>query len=177
MSLRLIKPNRHHVPSYRKALKEWPWSGINPDFIVALRKGLSELIARVKNTRLKDFHRNRKPQFLEFWLVDGRRYLGTFQIRNYLAHGPEVPKHLASHLYFDIRSSCRGKGNGNEILRLGLKKARIAGFRKVIAVTAANNLRCQAVLVKNGGRLIGRGRTVNGQYQLLKYRFDLRAGT
>ena len=60
-------------------------------------------------------------------------------------------KHLGGHIGYGIAPQFRGKGYGNEILRLLLNKADEIGIEKVLVTVRLDNIASQAVALANGG--------------------------
>lgn len=85
------------------------------------------------------------------WLVSGQKYIGTIIIRH-KARG-RVPE-IASHFYYEIRPSERGKGYGSIILRLGLVEARRLGIKHPIVACDEQNISSLKVIQTNGGVLL-----------------------
>ena len=56
-----------------------------------------------------------------------------------------------SQIFYKIRKDYRGKGYGNIILNLGLKKAKELGFDKIRVNCDNNNIPSKKAIIKNGG--------------------------
>jgi len=84
----------------------------------------------------------------EFWLVDGKEYIGRINIRHRLTEHLEKN---GGHIGYDIRPSQRGKGYGNLILKLGLEKAKEIDISRVLLICNEDNSASRKVIEKNGG--------------------------
>lgn len=143
MKLRLVFPNRKYLNSFIAASREGRPSRadhrpkITMEYIKHMRaaaRGLGLANGEVART--------------EYWLVDGKRYLGRIQIR----HKPSGSHPaIKSHIYYEIRSRQRGKGYGTNMLALGLAKARKLGMKRLIAACDESNAASRQVIEKNGG--------------------------
>lgn len=88
-----------------------------------------------------------------FFLVDDinpSRILGMINIRHKL--NQSLLEH-GGHIGYGIRPTERGRGLGNEILRLGLEKAKLLGIERVLLTCYADNPASAKVMVKNGAQL------------------------
>ena len=59
----------------------------------------------------------------------------------------------SGNFYYAIRMSERGKGYGNKILGLGIKKFKEWGYSKIYGVSSENNIISSKVIEYNGGIL------------------------
>jgi predicted acetyltransferase len=134
----LVPPDKKYSDSFLEALTEEGRDLVDVETYVLHMKDA----ARGENLSKGEVARH------EYWLVDKSRYLGKIQIR----HEPKgrVPE-IASHVYYEIRRSMRGKGYGNLILKEGLKKAKELGFPELVVSVDENNLASITVIEHNGG--------------------------
>ncbi len=73
-----------------------------------------------------------------FWLVrNGERILGCSRLRHALT---SLLSHQGGHIGYDIRPNERGKGYGNLLFALTLRKARELGFREVLVTADEANV-------------------------------------
>ena len=86
----------------------------------------------------------------EYWLVDGGEYIGHVRIRHRLT---EHLREIGGHIGYDIRPGKRGRGYGNKILELALKKAKEMGIEKVRITCDVDNVPSRKIIEKNGGML------------------------
>jgi predicted acetyltransferase len=85
-----------------------------------------------------------------FWLVRGRRILGTIRIRHELTGELTV---LGGHIGYDVRPCERGKGHATRMLALALAEARRLGLRRALLTCSKANAASAAVIRRNGGLL------------------------
>lgn len=148
-SVWLEAPSRRYLASYRTALAE---SGRVVDDDDA--RALSEV------------GRSTVPAST-FWLVNGSDYVGTITIRH-SAKGRV--REIASHLYYEVRPSMRGKGYGTLLLKLGIEKSAGLGMRELILAVSDENAPSRRVAERNGAQLFKRVHTPDRAGQTLLYR-------
>ncbi len=85
--------------------------------------------------------------YTEYWLVDDCEFIGRASVR----HRLEGHLKITGHIGFDVRPSRRGKGYGNEILRLALQKAKDFGLKRVLLSHDIRNTASRKIIEKNGG--------------------------
>ena len=101
-----------------------------------------------------DLKPNLVPQ-TTYWLVkDGTTIVGESRLRHALT--PDL-KLEGGHIGYVIRPSQRLQGNGKEILRLTMRKAKEMGFDKVLVTCDKDNIGSSKIIVANGGILDGEG--------------------
>lgn len=83
-------------------------------------------------------------------LVDNNRLIGFLDIRHYLN---ENLIKLGGHIGYSIRPSERLKGYGNEILKMGIKKAKSMGIDKILLTAHKDNIGSNIIIKNNGGVL------------------------
>lgn len=89
-----------------------------------------------------------KVPYTTFWLyVDGVP-VGFGSVRHFLT---EALSRVGGHIGYGIAPQFRGKGYGNEILRLLLNKAHEIGIEKVLVTVHLDNVASKAVALANGG--------------------------
>ncbi|MHB0865320.1 MAG: GNAT family N-acetyltransferase [Minisyncoccota bacterium] len=86
----------------------------------------------------------------EYWLQENGKYLGRIQIRK--TPSGRFPD-IASHVYYEIRPSEKGKGYGTAILALGLGKARDLNMSSLVVACDAANVASRKIIEHNGGVL------------------------
>jgi predicted acetyltransferase len=107
-----------------------------------------------------------------FELVSEGKIVGTIQIRHKVSHSPEVPIECASHVYYEIEEKERGKGYGNDILRLGKEKAKELGLKNLIVICLDDNIPSKKIIEANVGVLVGTCITAKDK-RMLKYQIEL----
>ena len=97
--------------------------------------------------------------------------LSYVQVRHQISDGIGVPNDCASHIYYEINPSERGRGYGTEALKLALTEARKVGIRPIIVTCNENNLISKKIIESNGGLYEGSCETKNNE-RILRYRFE-----
>lgn len=162
--LRLVLPQKKYARSYVQALKELKKVSQNVDLINEEIKNADKHIKKIQFERRHKIPNNTN----EFWLVDGKEYIGTIQIR----HKPSGKyPNLRSHIFYEIRPSKYHKGYGTLILKLGLRKAIELGFKSITIVCRQTNNFSKKIIEKNSGQFIRNVNTPEGTY--LKYIINL----
>ena len=106
-----------------------------------------------------------------FWLVsDNSRVLGCSRLRHYLAGDL---KYEGGHIGYDIRPSERRKGYGALVLKLTLEKARQIGLERVLITCHADNIACQRIIERNGGKFASQIIPRQGGKPIRRYWIDL----
>ena len=93
-----------------------------------------------------------------YWLYDNELPVGTGRLRHYLN---DSLKKDGGHIGYAISYPHRGKGYGNEILRLLLIEAQEMGIDEVHIGANKDNERSNKVILANGGRLCRETETKN----------------
>ena len=83
-----------------------------------------------------------------YWLYADGVPVGFGKLRHCLT---DALKREGGHIGYCIAPQYRGKGYGNEILRLLLKEARAMGIDRALVTVRLGNLASQAVALANGG--------------------------
>ena len=83
-----------------------------------------------------------------FWLYADGVPVGFGKLRHFLT---DALRKEGGHIGYGIAPQYRGKGYGNEILRLLLREARIRGIEKALVTIRPGNAASLAAAVKNGG--------------------------
>jgi predicted acetyltransferase len=90
----------------------------------------------------------------EYKLFNGEKEIGFIQIRHKPSVSSSLPKDMASHIYYEIKESERGKGYGNVILDLAKIEARNIGLSEILLSVWEDNLPSKKIIEKSGGQLI-----------------------
>lgn len=96
--------------------------------------------------------KDRISWFLSVRKSDGR-IVGACCLRHRLEYDDDDPE-FASNIGYSVRPSERGKGYGNEQMRLLLEEARKAGLDRVRVICVDSNEKSRKVILNNGGRYI-----------------------
>ena len=83
-----------------------------------------------------------------FWLYDDGMPVGFGSVRHFLT---DALRKAGGHIGYGIAPAYRGKGYGNEILRLLLIEAKMRGIDRALVTIHKDNAASQAVALKNGG--------------------------
>lgn len=83
-----------------------------------------------------------------FWLYDGETPVGFGSVRHFLT---DALRKVGGHIGYGIAPAYRGRGYGNEILRLLLIEAKKRGIDRVLVTIHKDNAASRAVALKNGG--------------------------
>lgn len=83
-----------------------------------------------------------------FWLYADGVPVGFGSVRHFLT---DALRKAGGHIGYGIAPAFRGKGYGNEILRLLLIEARKRGIGRALVTIHKDNLASRAVALKNGG--------------------------
>jgi len=86
-----------------------------------------------------------------FWLYCDSAPVGIGRVRHYVN---EALKENGGHIGYAIASPYRGKGYGNEILRLLLIECKNMGIDEVLIDAYNHNEPSNKVICRNGGRLV-----------------------
>jgi predicted acetyltransferase len=90
----------------------------------------------------------------EYTLFDGKEEVGFVQIRHKPSVSFPLPQDMASHIYYEIKVSERGKGYGNIILNLTKIEAQKIGLKEILLSVWESNFPSVKSIVKNGGSLL-----------------------
>lgn len=100
----------------------------------------------------------------QFWLIiDGGGYIGDVDIRHRLN---ESLKRYGGHIGYKIRPSCRRRGYGSLIGKLGIEEARRLGIGDILITCDDDNIGSYKIIEANGGLL--RDRIDNGRGALTR---------
>jgi len=88
-----------------------------------------------------------------FWLVDGVEIVGIVSLRHKLN---DFLAREGGHIGYEIVPSQRGKGYGNKILELSLRKAKEMGFTRILIASDDDNVASWKIMEKNGGKSAGK---------------------
>jgi len=85
-----------------------------------------------------------------YWLYDGGTPVGFGKLRHRLN---DALLENGGHIGYAVSALHRGRGCGNELLRLLLLEARALGIPEALITVDKANVRSNRVVVSNGGRL------------------------
>jgi len=172
--LRLLHPHTKYIKSVFEAHREqYQHKEITKEIWEEIKVEIKDPAAFVKTIKDKSAGKGLAPNqlpFMRFWLIDGDEYIGTLRLSRHIS--PQM-KYREGHIGYQIRTSQRKKGYGYKILRLGLNRARKIGLKKVHINCSKDNIASQAIIEKNGGRLINVKNQPDGDTNSLYYVVDL----
>jgi predicted acetyltransferase len=168
-ALRLVRPSLELLPEYAAAL-ERGWSPDNIREDEAAREELQRIrgdpvkfIAQLDDPEAKGDPVSlpdgsvvpRLPGFRR-WLWDGS-FCGSIGFR-WQPGTSQLPAHVLGHIGYAIVPWRRGRGYAKKALALLLPETREKGLSYVELIIDPENIPSQAVILANGGKLIGRFR-------------------
>ena len=106
------------------------------------------LIAKQRDSEQEGIVDGWKVPYTTFWLYVNGVPVGFGSVRHFLT---EALSKVGGHIGYGIAPQFRGKGYGNEILRLLLNEAKEIGIEKVLVTVHLDNIASQAVALANGG--------------------------
>ena len=91
-----------------------------------------------------------------YWLYENQFPIGIGKIRHRLTDASRVN---GGNIGYSVRPTCRGKGHGNEILKLLLNEAKHICMDEILLTVDKGNYASRSVVEANGGVLVNE----NGQ--------------
>ena len=154
-NIRLIKPHMSYISSYRAAILEYRAHGVE-DFAypkVATKREVAAYFDKVDNFRRGiDVPPGYVPGS-SFWLVDGRHYLGSGDVRHYLN---DSLRRLGGNIGYSIRPAAWGLGLGTRQLAMLLDEAALLRICRPIVTCFDANIASVRIIEKNGGVLLNK---------------------
>ncbi len=151
MTLKLILPKIgclsgvcEAVAEYKAAPSKFEINAVNK-MIVAADTNYTEYFATTENDRLGVGLASGRVAHTVFWLVDGDKYIGTFDLRHELTPALEQ---VGGHIAYQIRPSEQHKGYASAGLKLCLQKALEMGIDKVLLTCEESNVASYTVIHK-----------------------------
>lgn len=108
------------------------------------------LLKKERDSERENLEDGWKVPSTTFWLYADGVPVGFGVVRHFLT---DALRKAGGNIGYGIAPQYRGKGYGNEILRLLLKEANKKGLEKVLITIHLDNLPSQAVALANGGVL------------------------
>ena len=106
------------------------------------------LITKQKDSEQEGIVDGWKVPSTTFWLYANGVPVGFGNVRHFLT---DALSKAGGHIGYGIAPRFRGKGYGNEILRLLLNQAKAIGIKKALVTVHLDNIASQAVALANGG--------------------------
>ena len=152
-NIRLIQPHMSYMDSYRGAVKEYYVRDVE-DFAypkVSTKRAAAAYLRRVENFRRGiDIPRGYVPSS-GFWLVDGRHYLGSGDVRHYLN---DNLRRLGGNIGYSINPLFWRLGLGTLQLALLLEEAVKLHITNPVVTCFDENIPSAKIIEKNGGVLM-----------------------
>lgn len=152
---RLILPDAAFKDSYADALQEGLGeTAATADEIAWVREDFTDWL-RAENDMsrriiLADGREIARVPFTTLWLVMGQTFIGRVNIRH------QINEHLekqGGHIGYAIRTTARGKGYGQLILKLTLPEAKKLGLSRALLTCDDDNTASIRIIEKAGGTL------------------------
>ena len=151
-NLHLVQPCRQYMESFQAAILEYMAFRVE-DFAYPKLDRRRDVRAYFKN--LENFRKGKVAAHLvpssAFWLVDGKNYLGSGDVRHRLN---DKLRRLGGNIGYSIRPAAWRQGLGSLQLSLLLKEAKKLEIKKPIITCYDDNVASAKVIEKNGGVLI-----------------------
>ena len=106
------------------------------------------LAAKQRESEAEELMDGWKVPSTTFWFYDGETPVGFGSVRHFLT---DALRKVGGHIGYGIAPQFRGRGYGNEILRLLLIEAKKRGIDRALVTIHKDNLASRAVALKNGG--------------------------
>lgn len=172
MARTLIRPQLHLRDSYREYIREL---GEEERYPFPLDFHYSDFEALLE--RLESFETGQDlPEGYvassTFWLVEGGELIGVSNLRHTLS--PAI-RRCGGHIGLGIRPSWRGRGLGNELMRLTIQEAWARGIEEIHIHCHKSNAASSRIIKSNGGVL--HSEIEHGHPPKIVQRFVVRAPT
>ena len=152
--LKLVEPNEMYLNQYIEAYflsKEKIQQGKMKAFDLMFVNPEENILAKLEKRKSPDRLKFGKVPWYEFFLVDDNIFIGVVTIR--LDLNDELLNN-GGNIGYGISPKFWNKGYGNQVLKLGLIKAKEMGLTKVALVTCdVDNIASAKIIEKNGGVL------------------------
>ncbi len=149
MSLQLVLPDRLYLPSVREAINEYKAAPSEFEIhavskmIAAADNDFADYFMQVENERRGINIASGYVAHTVFWMVDGAKYIGTFDLRHELTPALEQ---VGGHIAYQIRPSEQRKKYVTTGLKLCLQKALEMGIDKALLTCEEANVGSYAVM-------------------------------
>jgi len=173
-SIHLVAPSMTYMDSYRAAWKQYNAHGVE-DFAypnVSTKRKAVAYLKKVENFRRGiDLPMGYVPSS-GFWLVDGKHYLGSGDVRHYLT---DNLRRFGGNIGYSINPLFWRHGLGTLLLSLLLAEAKQLRIAKPIVTCFDGNLPSAKIIEKNGGVLLHKvSNKLRGEDRLTRvYEIDL----
>lgn len=148
----LEKPHQSDEDSVKHLIAKWQAFGgrINPGLLRGFNGNYLEWLQHIEDCSKGVDIGEQVPQTLFFLKNSTGTILGAVSLRHYLNYTNIVD---GGHIGYGICPEYRGRGYGNIILELALKKLSAMGISNVLVTCDSDNVTSQKVILHNGGVL------------------------
>ncbi|MFK7903490.1 MAG: GNAT family N-acetyltransferase [Chitinophagales bacterium] len=148
----LVLPHLKYRKSYLKALAEFHKEGLNTDIdFQSTTKNFKGLITHYNNfAKGINLPMGYVPT-QQFWLVEGKEYIGRIDIRTQLNI---YLQRIGGHISYQVRPSKRKMGYGKKQLGLALLKAKEMGLQQLLITCKADNFGSQKIITYWGAKFM-----------------------
>ena len=171
----LTEPLPQYKNSFLEGLREFQQEGRMLNYnSQRIQKDFNSFLRHLQIQKDRDKISPNLVPTTQYWLIEGNEhegiYLGTFSLRHELN---DMFFRVGGHIGYQIRPSQRLRGYGKELLRLGLQKARLFGFTRVLITCDEDNISSRKVIEYNGGQFENSVYVEGSSVQKLRYWIDL----
>lgn len=149
----LTQPTTTVHASYLEAVEEYQRQGGYPDFdglAINSPDAFATYVTGLRHDPRSGPARITAPPMSLLWWIEDTCYIGRISIW----HRLDADLVVTGHIGYDIRPSLRGQGHASRMLAAPLPHAHALGIDSAILTTRPGNAASQAVITRNGGRLI-----------------------
>lgn len=152
LNIKLIKPNEHYKISFLNYIKEIKKSGSETyELYKDAEEDFKLYIEKLKKIELGVGLPKGWVPSSSYWLIDSRcEVLGVIRIRHRVDN--DYLKTIG-HIGYEIKMTRRKKGNGSQILKMGLLEARKLGITNILITCDEKNIGSVRIIEKNKGKL------------------------
>jgi predicted acetyltransferase len=150
--LRLVEPDASFRDEFIAYCREFKDAGepFVHDNLPAAEADFAGLVANwARCSRGENIEPGKVP-WTAFWLVRGRRIIGTARLRHTLN---EFLLQEGGHIGYDVRPTERGRGHATRMLAMVLEQARARGLTRVLLTCEKSNAASAKVMLNNGAKL------------------------
>lgn len=151
--LYLVEPTMDDADAAIRMMDKWRAYGgrINPGLLRKLGNDYSDWLEEIKRASDESLCTSDDVPQTFYWLKssDGN-ILGAASLRYYLNQSNIID---GGHVAYGIAPEYRGRGYGNEVLRLAVDKLHEMKIYKILVTCDADNHASQKVILNNGGAL------------------------
>ncbi len=151
MILQLVKPQERYLPSVRQAVAEYKNAPSEYEIhaVSKMIKAADDNFATYFiNTENESLGVNLKSGYVAhtvYWLIEGDKYIGTFDLRHSLTPYLE---NIGGHIAYQIRPSAQRKGYAVSGLKLCFEYARERRIERVLITCNEHNIGSYGVMRK-----------------------------